>query len=540
MSQETIASGRSRRARKKVDYSIEQQFSDVEDDVFEDGPKETSYSKKKNARSRKSNASSSGGGYNQGGGGVDGGMTFERTKPVYTERGYDPFQLPLRERFTFEPEYEEDGSPSIEVIVGRRPIDDAKDRTAAGAAVGEGGGHSDEDSSDDSDAPRRTRKMKQMKSKSSMDEDDNGGEENSEMDYEYLIKYKGRSYLHLEWKTAADLESMNTKAKSSYRRFLKKLEMGTEEDLEDPTVDPSFTEPGRILAEEDHEIMVELSDKELAKWEKEQKKELEDVESDDGEEKAEEKKEDKMDVDEQPKDGEAKEEAVPGTYSNISKHCRCVYLISPKWLLCCCSIINKITEVTEPGTMSIEDLRRLANKDGPYYPGHPGSDNAYADGYITEPPRKPRASYLFYQGIYRAYFGKLHPKSTLPQIMTMLGESWRALTVEQQAPFVQLANEESAMYEREKELLERAQKPTEMWQPIRRCKAVLDRLCDDPLASIFLEPVDTDVFTDYLDIVDSPMDLGTVRERLSAVKNWQGPEVFARDVRKVRLLLFEM
>ena len=31
-----------------------------------------------------------------------------------------------------------------------------------------------------------------------------------------------------------------------------------EEDFEDPTVDPAFTEPGRILAEEDHEIMVEL------------------------------------------------------------------------------------------------------------------------------------------------------------------------------------------------------------------------------------------------------------------------------------------
>ena len=317
MSQETIASGRSRRARKKVDYSIEQTFSDVEDDVFEDAPKETAYSKKKAARSRKSNASS-GGGYNQGGGGIDSGMTFERSKPVYTERGYDPFELPLRERFTFEPEYEEDGSPSIEVIVGRRPIDDAKDRTAAGAAVG--GEHSDEDSSDDSDAPRRTRKMKKLKSKSSMDEDENG-EENSEMDFEYLIKYKGKSYLHLEWKTAADLESMNTKAKSSYRRFLKKLEMGTEEDLEDPTVDPSFTEPGRILAEEDHEIMVELSDKELAKWEKEQKKELEEVESDDGEEKAEEKKEeDKMDVDEQPKDGEAKAEEIPGMYSLGSDH----------------------------------------------------------------------------------------------------------------------------------------------------------------------------------------------------------------------------
>ena len=80
----------------------------------------------------------------------------------------------------------------------------------------------------------------------------------SEMDYEYLIKFKGRSYLHLEWKKAADLESMNKKAKTIYRRFVKKIELGTEDDLEDPTVDSAFTEPWRILAEEEHEIMVEL------------------------------------------------------------------------------------------------------------------------------------------------------------------------------------------------------------------------------------------------------------------------------------------
>lgn len=187
--------------------------------------------------------------------------------------------------------------------------------------------------------------------------------------------------------------------------------------------------------------------------------------------------------------------------------------------------------------MTIEDLRRIVTQDDPYYPSYPGSHNAYADGYFTEPPRKPRPSYLFYQGIYRSYFGKQNPNATLPQIMTMLGDSWRALGEEGQAPYVQCANEETASFEREKALLERAQRPTEMWQPIRRCRAVLDRLCDDPFVSIFLEAVDTDVYTDYLDIVDVPMDLSTVREKLKSVKNYMGPEVFARDVRKVRQLL---
>mmetsp|Transcript_4601 Transcript_4601/g.10378 ORF Transcript_4601/g.10378 Transcript_4601/m.10378 type:complete len:2557 (+) Transcript_4601:190-7860(+) len=487
MSQEA---SRTRRSRKKVDYSIEQQFSD-DDDIFEDGPKEVPASSRKKSRPRKSTAS----GFNQ----LESGMSFEKSKPVYTERGYDSSLLPLRERFAFEPEYEDDGTPSLEVIVGRRPIDDARDRTVASVAADKGDGPAEGKS--------RTRTRKKGK-KSPSKEEDEDGEGKSEMDYEYLIKYKGQSYLHLEWKTAADLESMNTKAKTMYRRFLKKLEAGTEEDLEDPTVDPSFTDVWRILAEEEHEIMVELSDKELVKWEKEQKKELEEMESDDaGEEKqekeAEEKKEDKMEIDEKPKVEEAKEDEEPPV------------------------------EVGEPGTMTIEDLRRIVSKEEPYYPSYPGSDNPYRDGYFTEPPRKPRPSYLFYQGIYRSYFGKNNPNTPLPEIMTMLGDSWRALSEEQQAPYIQLANEETASFEKEKALLERAQRPTEMWQPIRRCKAVLDRLCDDPFASIFLEPVDTNVFTDYLEVVDVPMDLATVREKLKSVKNYMGPEVFARDARKI-------
>ena len=183
--------------------------------------------------------------------------------------------------------------------------------------------------------------------------------------------------------------------------------------------------------------------------------------------------------------------------------------------------------------MTLEKVRRIISKDDPYYPNHPGSDNPYRDGYITEPPRKPRPSYLFYQGIYRSYFAKLHPKAPLSEIMVMVGDSWRALSEEQQAPFILVANEEAALFEKEKALLERAQRPTELWQPIRRCYAVLDRLVADPMASIFLEPVDTEVYSDYLEYVDSPMDLSTVRKNLQSVKNYMGPEVFARDVRKV-------
>jgi hypothetical protein len=153
-----------------------------------------------------------------------------------------------------------------------------------------------------------------------------------------------------------------------------------------------------------------------------------------------------------------------------------------------------------------------------------------------KPPKKPRPSYLFYQGIYRNWYSKRNPGASLPEVMQWLSDSWRELSDEKQQHYFQLAKEETAQYDKEMILLERAQRPTEVWQPIRRCQAVLDRLCNDPMASIFLEPVDTTIYTDYLDMIDEPMDLGTVRENLKKTKNYMGPEAFARDVRKVSRL----
>lgn len=197
-------------------------------------------------------------------------------------------------------------------------------------------------------------------------------------------------------------------------------------------------------------------------------------------------------------------------------------------------ILNRI-EIGEPGTLTLEDLRRIVKKEEPYYPTYPGSDNAYRDGYITEPPKKPRPSYLFYQGIYRSWFGKRNPGASVSEVMSMMGDAWRGLSEEQQAPYVQMAKEEAEQFEKEKALMERAQRSMELWQPIRRCHAVLERLSNDPMASIFLEPVDTEVFTDYLESIDTPMDMSTVREKLKATKNYMGPEAFARDMRKVRI-----
>ena len=118
--------------------------------------------------------------------------------------------------------------------------------------------------------------------------------------------------------------------------------------------------------------------------------------------------------------------------------------------------------------------------------------------------------------------------------MTILGDTWQSMGEEEQAPFIQLAREESAQYEREKALMEKAQRPNEVWQPIRRCRMVLNKIKADGFANIFLEPVSLDDFPDYDEVIDQPMDLGTVETKLTNRK-YQAPEQFARDVRKVSL-----
>ena len=183
--------------------------------------------------------------------------------------------------------------------------------------------------------------------------------------------------------------------------------------------------------------------------------------------------------------------------------------------------------------LTIEKLRAVLAKEDPYYPVFEGCDNPYRDGYVTEPPKKPRASYLFFQCTLRSYFTMRNPDASLAELMTIIGNTWHSMSEEEREPFLQLAREEAKQYERERAMMERAQRPSEMWQPIRRCLMVLNRISDDGFANIFLEPVDLNDFPDYDEYVDTPMDLGTVRQKLKA-KKYQMPEQFARDVRKVR------
>jgi hypothetical protein len=282
-------SARARRtAAKRVNYAKQQDFSD--DDVFEDSDDEPQQKRQSaGRRPRKSKAADPN---------VpqllpsmmdedeDGAFA---SRPVFTEKGYDTSLPPLRERFPFLPEYEDDGSPKIDLIVGRRLVDekegDGEDQQKQPSDNGE-----DEEAEEDTESEsvrktRRSRASAPLAAKSSSpdtrDKQKSAFVEAGPVEYEYLVKYKGRSYLHLEWKSGADLESMNKSAKGIYRRYLKKISQGTEEDLESPDFDPSYIVPERIIDEADQEITIELSDKELLRWEKQREKEIAAEASDD-------------------------------------------------------------------------------------------------------------------------------------------------------------------------------------------------------------------------------------------------------------------
>lgn len=481
-------STRVRRATvKAIDYSKDQEFSD--EDLFED---EIEKDDVMPIRRQKPKVYSTA---------LDSSNTeqYAEEKYKYFERGYDPNLPHIRERFQFMPELEADGSPKVDLIVGRRLISTDRDN--------EESMHAAESSDEDSKPKSRRGKKKEEK-----EEKEESQSRKHHAEYEYLIKYKGKSYLHLEWKTSSDLESMNKSAKTLYRRYLKKLEAGHDEELEDPDFDPSYITPQRIIDEDEHEMIVELDDEELIEWEKQQEKD--DVSSDDDED---------------------DNKAVPSLSDQISPPIESTQNGSSNLDENKDSLIDD-DDIGEPGTLTKDQIVQILARDGPYYPVVPGSDNPYRDGYVTEPPKKPRASYLFFQAVYRSKYQKMNKGASVGEIMRLMGDAWQAMTEDQQAPFLELAQEEAKEFEKQRVLLEKAQRPNGVWQPLRRCRMVLEHIASDSLADIFQEPVDLIEFPDYLEYIDSPMDLATVRSKLDT-KDWkvryQGPENFARDMRKI-------
>uniref|UniRef100_A0A453T9R5 Bromo domain-containing protein n=1 Tax=Aegilops tauschii subsp. strangulata TaxID=200361 RepID=A0A453T9R5_AEGTS len=66
----------------------------------------------------------------------------------------------------------------------------------------------------------------------------------------------------------------------------------------------------------------------------------------------------------------------------------------------------------------------------------------------------------------------------------------------------------------------------------RVCRNILGKLMDHPGGWLFHKPVDPDLFgiPDYFDVIRNPMDLGTVKKKLTN-KNYSSTDEFAADVR---------
>mmetsp|Transcript_17695 Transcript_17695/g.40106 ORF Transcript_17695/g.40106 Transcript_17695/m.40106 type:complete len:443 (-) Transcript_17695:6443-7771(-) len=380
-------------------------------------------------------------------------------------------------------------------------------------------------------------------------------------EYEYLVKFRGLSYLHLEWISGSDLDSMNRAARGIYRRYIKKVQLGEILDPGEYTVDPDYTEPVKVLDEKEKEEYVDLGDEELLEWEREQEKREREEEN----QKAKAKDLGTKLLNTEGKGGEIKskrdcdkrEETVsePSLVPNGNEKKETDKIVSGCDETKATATVVANANDSDRGnddnddndggndddydnsstsdlnlSVCISSIQKKIDRDGPYYPTHPLSDNPYRDGYITEPPKKPRPSYLFYQCHKREKFQKEYGKGrNMADVMVLLGEAWKNLDESEQKPYVELARLEAERYRNEVSLLERAQKSMEIWQPMRRCQQVLDRLSSDSFASVFLEPVDLQAFPDYIEYIDTPLDISTVQNRLKN-KKYAGTEQFARDV----------
>ena len=95
----------------------------------------------------------------------------------------------IQAKFPFEPEREEEGSLIIQLILGRRPRIGSK----------------------------KSSKPTELALMSAMD---------AKYDYDYLIKFKNMSYMHAQWLSAAEIESMSSKSTAHLNRYLTKIDKG--------------------------------------------------------------------------------------------------------------------------------------------------------------------------------------------------------------------------------------------------------------------------------------------------------------------------
>jgi hypothetical protein len=177
---------------------------------------------------------------------------------LWVEKGYDPDQLPIRQRYTFSQEFEVDGSPSVAKIIGRRPVskgirDAMKDATVSADIEG-----------------LSRAKAKAARRQAGKNAKLEAVEAATRISYEYLVKFKGVSYLHCQWYKESDLGSLNKSAKTHLSRYLKKLDGPDNEsgELEDPVIEDSWVEVEKIMDVKEEDVLRDMNEDEIVEYER--------------------------------------------------------------------------------------------------------------------------------------------------------------------------------------------------------------------------------------------------------------------------------
>ena len=89
-------------------------------------------------------------------------------------------------------------------------------------------------------------------------------------------------------------------------------------------------------------------------------------------------------------------------------------------------------------------------------------------------------------------------------------------------------NDAGAMQEEGKTIIQ-------IFQPNERCRRVLEKIMEDPFADSFIDPVDTNLYEDYLDVVDEAICLQDIQNKLENgdYNKYNQHRQFANDMRKV-------
>ena len=76
---------------------------------------------------------------------------------------------------------------------------------------------------------------------------------------------------------------------------------------------------------------------------------------------------------------------------------------------------------------------------------------------------------------------------------------------------------------------------TQKFNHPERCRKVLERIWEDSFASSFIEPVDVDLYEDYLDVIETPMSLRDVKNKLDSgeYNKYMMYRRFAQDMRLI-------